>query len=266
MTAQRTTQWFGGLAGDISGRPDGRPPILLLHGLTFDRTTWAPVLDELRALDPDRHVLALDLPGHGDSPEALSYELDALVPQLDAALAAAGMESPLVVGHSAGAIAVTIFASFRPTAGVINVDQPLDVETFAATVRSLGPQLRSPAFPIIWERFAESMHVELLPEPAASIVRATSRPRQEVVLGYWRVVLDGDPDELTAQRDAGLVALRTAAVPYTVITGTEPGTEYRAWLAERLPQATLTAWPESGHFPHLAHPEAFARLLAGLPS
>jgi hypothetical protein len=28
---------FGRLAGALSGRPDGRPPLVLLHGLTFDR-------------------------------------------------------------------------------------------------------------------------------------------------------------------------------------------------------------------------------------
>jgi pimeloyl-ACP methyl ester carboxylesterase len=45
-----------------------RPPLVLLHGLTFDRSLWRPSLAELRRIDPGRRVLALDLPGHGASP------------------------------------------------------------------------------------------------------------------------------------------------------------------------------------------------------
>jgi len=34
------------------------------------------------------------------------------------------------------------------------------------------------------------------------------------------------------------------------------------WLVERLPRASASSWPGSGHFPHLAHPRRFAELLA----
>ena len=67
-----TTTLFGSLAGDLTGEPGRRPPLVLLHGLTFDRTSWHPVLAELAALDPGRRVLALDLPGHGESRPALA--------------------------------------------------------------------------------------------------------------------------------------------------------------------------------------------------
>ena len=32
------TTWSGGLATDDLGRTDVRPPLVLLHGMTFDRT------------------------------------------------------------------------------------------------------------------------------------------------------------------------------------------------------------------------------------
>jgi DNA-binding CsgD family transcriptional regulator len=38
--------------------------------------------------------------------------------------------------------------------------------------------------------------------------------------------------------------------------------DYRNWLNQVLPQATITVWPASGHFPHLAHPRRFAECLA----
>ena len=36
----------------------------------------------------------------------------------------------------------------------------------------------------------------------------------------------------------------------------------RNWLNHVLPQATVTVWPASGHFPHLADPRRFAGCLA----
>jgi pimeloyl-ACP methyl ester carboxylesterase len=69
-----TTTLFGNLAGDHR-EPDRRPPLVLLHGLTFDRTSWHPARAELATLDPGRQVLALDLPGHGESPAWASYDM-----------------------------------------------------------------------------------------------------------------------------------------------------------------------------------------------
>ena len=60
----------------------------------------------------------------------------------------------------------------------------------------------------------------------------------------------------------GLAALRTADVPYLIVAGTDPEPDYRQWLSEALPQAVITVFPGSGHFPHLAHPDRFAKCLA----
>jgi pimeloyl-ACP methyl ester carboxylesterase len=52
--------------GTISYTDDGTgPPVLLLHAALHDRTDFAPVHD---ALTRGRRVVALDWPGHGESP------------------------------------------------------------------------------------------------------------------------------------------------------------------------------------------------------
>src|SRR5260370_16895609 len=66
---------FADLAGELHGEPDHGTPLVLLHGLTFDRTMWRPALAELAELDPGRQVLTLDLPGHGGAPAWPSYDL-----------------------------------------------------------------------------------------------------------------------------------------------------------------------------------------------
>src|SRR5919112_3156715 len=50
------------LAYDRTGRGE---PLVLLHGQGFSRRVWDPVIDMLTA---DRDVIAVDLPGHGESP------------------------------------------------------------------------------------------------------------------------------------------------------------------------------------------------------
>jgi pimeloyl-ACP methyl ester carboxylesterase len=52
-------------------------------------------------------------------------------------------------------------------------------------------------------------------------------------------------------------------VPYLVVAGADLERDYQKWLSEMLPQAIVTVWPGSGHFPHLADPERFAECLAG---
>ena len=65
---------FAGLAASLEGDSDRRAPLILLHGLTFDRTMWRPAVAELRKLDPGRQIFAVDLPGHGRSPAWPSYD------------------------------------------------------------------------------------------------------------------------------------------------------------------------------------------------
>ena len=69
---------FGGLAGRLEGDPDRRPPLILLHGLTFDRTMWRPALAELRMIDLGRQDLAVDLPGHSESPAWRSCDIEGI--------------------------------------------------------------------------------------------------------------------------------------------------------------------------------------------
>jgi pimeloyl-ACP methyl ester carboxylesterase len=110
--------------------------------------------------------------------------------------------------------------------------------------------------------FAASMHIELLPETAQDLVRSSCQPRQDLVLAYWRELLDRPVSELADFAATTLGAVRVAGVPYLVVAGADLEPEYEKWLSKMLPQAAVTVWPASGHFPHLAHPGRFAEYLA----
>jgi len=253
---------FAGLAGRLEGVTDHRPPLILLHGLTFDRTMWQPVLTELRAIDPGRRVLAVDLPGHSGSPAWPSYDVEGMAGGIHRAAEEAKLRSPVVVGHSMAAAIATVFAARYPARGVVNVDQWLRIEPAARLARSLAGLIRGPGFPAAWNVFETSMHIELLPPAAQELLRSGRNLRQDLITGYWRDLLDRPVAELAGNTADWLAAVRAAKVPYLFIAGHEIEPGYQDWLHDVLPQASVMVWPGSGHFPQLDHPRRFAGCLA----
>ncbi len=87
------------LAGSVFGRAE-RPAVLLLHGLSGARDTWAETVDRLQ----DRYqVWTLDFRGHGHSDRADRYLIADYVSDAEAALDVVGRPA-VVVGHSLGAV------------------------------------------------------------------------------------------------------------------------------------------------------------------
>lgn len=76
------------------------PPIVLAHATGFHARTWDAVVRRL----PGRHVIALDLRGHGRSPAPDEpYRWDRFGADVAAALAALELTGVVGVGHSMGA-------------------------------------------------------------------------------------------------------------------------------------------------------------------
>ncbi|MEV6841202.1 alpha/beta fold hydrolase [Streptomyces sp. NPDC051133] len=78
--------------------------VVLLHGLGSHRLVWEPVVP---LLTEDREIIAMDLPGFGESPDlnpGTPQDLDMTVAWLGSVFAALGVERPHVVGHSLGGL------------------------------------------------------------------------------------------------------------------------------------------------------------------
>src|SRR5262249_22020068 len=155
-------------------------PFVFLPGLTFDRTMWRPVLASLRTTDPGRTTLALDMPGEGES-IGVFRGIEIAVEQLHVAIASAGIENPLIVGHSGSAMGAMFYAMRYPVRGIVNVDAVLDNEAFSARLRALAPQLRSGGVPALWDELFEGLHAERSGPTGEAMLRATSRPRPDVM-------------------------------------------------------------------------------------
>jgi len=253
---------WAGLAGREHGDTSSPgPAFVLLHGLTFDRRMWDPVLDALPAA---RRAIAFDLPGHGGSPALDEPGLAPVVDAVHEAVLEAGVDAPVLVGHSIGGPLAAIYAATYPASGVVSIEAPIRLEPFAALLRSLGPQLAGERFAEAWAPFQASWRMDLVPTEHRARLRAGERGSQEVVLAYQSDLLDRPLDEVTRWRDAGLSELRRTSIPYLSLHAGEVDASDRAWLARRLPQAEIVVWPVGHHFPQLADPVGFAALLTEL--
>ncbi|MFF2962361.1 alpha/beta fold hydrolase [Streptomyces sp. NPDC057963] len=89
------------MAYERTGRGE---PLLLLHGIGHHRQAWDPVLSFLAL---ERDVVAVDLPGFGNSPalpEGVPYDLASVVPVLGAFCEKLGLDRPHVGGNSLGGL------------------------------------------------------------------------------------------------------------------------------------------------------------------
>jgi pimeloyl-ACP methyl ester carboxylesterase len=247
------------LTSDVHG--DG-PVVVLLHGITEDARSFDPLI---AALSRDRTVVAVDLRGHGRSPEAAAYDPASMAADVHAVLVREGLDAdpPLVVGHSMGGLVAVTYAALFPTRGVIDIDQPLDLTAFQAQVQHLEPMLRGDGFEAAITAVFEAMRGPLS-DAESDRIESLRRPKRAVVLGVWSPLLDlstEDLDALVHQIASGV------DVPVLALHGIDPGPDYPDWLAARLPSATLEVWPDHGHYPHLIDPERFlARVRAFDPA
>jgi pimeloyl-ACP methyl ester carboxylesterase len=104
------------IAYDRSGEG---PPLILLHPLGADRHVWDPIVERLRS---ERDLIAIDLPGFGESPP---LERTPTPKALGVAVAefidALGLDRPHVVGNSLGgwiALELGLTAAARSVTGI----------------------------------------------------------------------------------------------------------------------------------------------------
>jgi len=224
-------------------------PLVFLHGIAASHAMWEPVVERLEST---RRCVAIDLPGHGASPDG---DLGAL-PMVEAVhrvIVELGLGTPLFVGHSLGGLVSTLHAATHGARGVINVDQVLDLAAFEDALGPDRARFRDHRFPEVWAEFLAAQRPDLVPESRRGAVLADIRPRQDVVLALWGDVLDHGAAAVQPVLDGALGAV---ACPYLAIYGEVPNDDVRA-AVERIPGAQLEVWDDHGHFLHLVDVDRF---------
>jgi len=215
--------------------------VLLLHGPGLDRSAWWPVAAELAT---DHLVVAVDLPGHGESPPRRTYEPAALVEELAEVLHYLDLRrAPIVVGHAESALLASMFAAAFATHAVVNVGQRLDLR------RSLADEL------VVTGREGHGT----VPEQYHSLV--VPRADTTVVADYVQWTSgpsNGDIDEQLTE------TLRKIQAPYLSVFSELPWPEYATWLATLIPRSRCISYQVGGAFPYLVDLDRFVRDLRSL--
>jgi Predicted hydrolases or acyltransferases (alpha/beta hydrolase superfamily) len=158
----------------VSGH--GTKAIVFVHGWTCDASFWSR---QVPVFDKRYRVIALDLPGHGqsDAPR-VPYTMDLFANAVDAVLKDARVDSAVLVGHSMGAPVLRQYLAAHPDgiAGLVLADGAVYANegeegivrkkerttAFLASLR--GPDYRTNASKFIDTMFVEETRPELREE------------------------------------------------------------------------------------------------------
>ena len=129
------------MARDSGG--EGKPVVVLVHGLGFGQRSWDRVAPRLSASGV--RVVSYDQRGHGASDASNDYSPPAFERDLAAVLQTLELREPVLVGHSLGAtIAIGYAAARGGTAGVVCVDGGLPVSLPSADWDTMEAEMRRP--------------------------------------------------------------------------------------------------------------------------
>lgn len=137
----------------ISHRTGTGTPLVLIHGLTADSQSWAPLE---KALAPSRPLIRIDLPGHGRSPRRKLHSFAELARMIVEAFDAAtrNVDKVHLLGHSLGGALALAIADIRPRKAAslallapAGLGPEIDAAALGGIIRasrteSLGPWLR----------------------------------------------------------------------------------------------------------------------------
>ena len=240
-----------GLAYEKHG--DGTP-VVFLHGLTFDRTTWRPIIERL---GDGVCSIAFDLPGHGETGGEPCSLREAVV-RVNAAIGSLRIGEPVIVGHSISSGIASIYAASYPVRGLVTVDGTVDIQPTAELIRRLEPILRSDRFADAFAPFQQSMGFEHVPEPLHTHALQSQHIRQEVVLAYWEQLFDDDPRQLQTEIQATMTSIDA---PCLSVFGHQLNPHERNYLQQHISDLQIEDWADAGHLVHLADPDRFAARL-----
>lgn len=177
---------------DDGGAAEEFLPVVFLHSSGGSTKHFAAQLAHVRQT---RRALAVDLPGHGRSPRATTFEIPEVAETALAALTAHGVERFVLVGHSWGGAVAAAMAGAAPerVAGLLLLDPASDGHLMPKDVaHGLMESLRTNYDAVLAEYWA-SMLVEATPAVKERLMAEIRAAPREVVTGTLASLLTFDP-------------------------------------------------------------------------
>ncbi|MGI8609864.1 MAG: alpha/beta fold hydrolase [Candidatus Dormibacteria bacterium] len=200
-------------------RPDGRPSIFLLHGLSSNARFWERTVAHLG----DCHVVALDQRSHGLSDRPLGGNHNpTFVADAHALITRLGLERPVVAGHSWGATIALEYGADHPA------------ETGALSVMD-GPVWTTR---MKWDDVKDFVQP---PFPLYSTLEEAYAAQARYIPGAWGDDLERFVEAGLVREEGGWRSTLTVTVRYDILRDMFGADTARLWQQVRSPVSVLLA-------------------------
>ncbi len=222
-----------------------RKTLFFIHGSGGDHTNWE---NQYKNLDRDFNILAVDLPGHGQSEGKGEQEVIRYVEWVKKLIDATGLQKPIMIGHSLGA-AISLTTAIRYgslLSGIVPVGGGVKMPVNPAILDGILKDVSSIISMIVKFSITKENRERL----AAPLTAGLSTAKTEVMHG----------DFLSCDRLDITEAISAIKVPTLIICGEEDKMTppvLSQFMKDRIPGAKLALIPKAGHFAMMESAEAF---------
>ena len=226
----------------------GKDAIVLVHGWGCRLTHWR---DQLPEFSKRARVIALDLPGHGqsDKPE-IKYDMDLFAAAIDAVMKDAGVEKAVLVGHSMGTPVIRQFYRRYPqkTLALVIVDGGLRPFGTKEQREHFMEPLRGPGYKQVIANMGASMTATLSAADKERVNASFEATPQPVLVSA-----------MEAMGDEALYVTDKINVPVLAILAKSPfwPADTEQFLRSFAPDVDYQMWDGVSHFLFMDKPKEF---------
>jgi pimeloyl-ACP methyl ester carboxylesterase len=231
----------------------GDKAIVLIHGWTMSVDNWR---DQIPDLAKRHRVIAIDLPGHGQSDKPkLTYSMEYLARAVDAVIQDAKVKRAVLVGHSMGTPIARQFYRKYPekTLAIVVVDGPLRPFGDKAMMDGMITGFRAAGYRDAVSKMLVTMYGPKLSADAQARITASSVNTPQHVL----------VSAMEGMADSSIWGADKINVPVLAIMNKNPffGTDLETVFRGIAPNLEFHMWEGGGHFVMMDRPKEFNELV-----
>ena len=273
MTVQTVTLHGRQLAYREAGAGEGKPTLLLIHGMAGSSTTWREMIPRLERYF---HIIAPDLPGHGESSlEFDDYSLGAMASALRDLLVVKRINRCTVIGQSLGGGVALQFVYQYPEfcerivlIGSGGLGREVNWILRILAVPGAELLLTAGAAPFLVNTGnavrgffrSKGVHAAALSESWAAYESLGERGHRRAFFKTLRAVVDNKGQAVSATNRLHLAG----QLPFQLIWGDRdpiiPISHGHA-THDAIPGSRLSIVPGAGHYPHVEDPAAVEEVM-----
>jgi pimeloyl-ACP methyl ester carboxylesterase len=236
-----------------TSRGTGNHALLFVHGWNCDLTLWSRQVNAF----PQMRVIAVDLPGHGESGKPqIKYDMELHARALEAVMRDGRIERAVLVGHSNGTPVIREFYRLFPqkTLGLVFVDGALRPFAPAGHMEQFIAPMRTDNYREYFGRMVDAMTPLMKDETArVELKRRMLAAPQHVAVCEMESLLAEElwrPDKIN--------------VPALMIQAKQPAwnTDYEEYVRALIPNLEYQVWEGVSHFLMIDRPNEFNSALA----